>query len=465
MEQRKGGSLRDRILEERIWSLMVKLSLPAIIGMSINGINAFVDALFVGQFIGQDALAAIALAFPLTMIVNGVTSMIGIGSASLLSRAIGSQNLEIQRKSFGMMLALALIASFFLTVLGIYFAETLIAFMGGKGMVLELGTQYYTIMMAGAFFRLFAIAGNMLIRAEGKLKEAMIIVSSGAVLNIFLNPVFIVWLKMGIQGAALATVISMCLLSVFNLIYFSSGRVSYAIQVQKLYFDLKMLKPILSVGVSAMMLQLMFFVQQVVVFKSLAHYGKDWDIAFMGACYRVIVLLVMPVFGFAQALQPVAGINFGAKRYDRVRKAFNTFTWSGTILMSAIWLLLMLFPASILSWMIPDTLFAADDLWNFRMFLLTVPLFPVFFMGTTLFQAIGMAKHALVLQLSRELLLFVPLLLILPLFYGVNGIYFSGVPVNIVLVLATILMVSWQLNKTKATMNNPTIAVKSEPTK
>ena len=321
MEESNQSNLRDTILTGDIWSIMVRLSLPAIIGMSINGINAFVDALFVGQFIGNDALAAISLAFPLTMIVNGVSSMIGIGSASLLSRAIGSQDLDVQQKSFGTMLMLSLIASIFLTVLGIYFAEDLIAFMGGKGKVLELGTQYYQIMIAGSFLRVFAVAGNMLIRAEGKLKEAMIFASLGAIFNIILNPVFILGLNMGIGGAAVATVVAMGGFALLNMFYFASGKVSYAIDLKRITLDLKMLRPILAVGVSAMMLQIMFFVQQAVVFKSLAYYGEDWDIAFMGACYRVIVLLVMPVFGFAQALQPVAGINFGAKLYDRVKKS------------------------------------------------------------------------------------------------------------------------------------------------
>ena len=461
MEESNQSNLRDTILTGDIWSIMVRLSLPAIIGMSINGINAFVDALFVGQFIGNDALAAISLAFPLTMIVNGVSSMIGIGSASLLSRAIGSQDLDVQQKSFGTMLMLSLIASIFLTVLGIYFAEDLIAFMGGKGKVLELGTQYYQIMIAGSFLRVFAVAGNMLIRAEGKLKEAMIFASLGAIFNIILNPVFILGLNMGIGGAAVATVVAMGGFALLNMFYFASGKVSYAIDLKRITLDLKMLRPILAVGVSAMMLQIMFFVQQAVVFKSLAYYGEDWDIAFMGACYRVIVLLVMPVFGFAQALQPVAGINFGAKLYDRVKKAFNTFTWSGTILMSIFWICLMSFPDVILSWMLPDSVFSINDIWNFRMFLLTVPLFPVFFMGTTLFQAIGMAKYALILQLSRELLLFVPLLLILPIYFGINGIYFSGVPVNLLLVLATIAMVRYQLKRIDKVNNQEEVLIDS----
>ncbi len=443
----KNQNVSDRILSDTISNLMWKLSLPAIIGMSVNGINAFVDALFVGQFIGQEALAAISLAFPLTMITNAFTAMIGIGSASLLSRALGADDEEVMEKSFGTLLSLTLVVSVFLTGLGVYFARDLIAFMGGKGEILSLGTQYYRIMMIGALLRVFGVAANMLIRAEGKLKEAMIIAGAGAIFNMILNPIFIGWFGWGIEGAAWATVAAMGLFTALDLVYFTSGKVSYPIRLNRLVWDRKMLRPVLSVGVSAMMLQLMFFVQQAVVFKSLAYYGTDWDLAFMGGCYRVLVLLVMPVFGFAQALQPVAGINFGAKHYERVREAFKVFTQTGVLVLTCIWIFLMFFPEIIMGWMIPGVTFSSTDMWNFRMFMLTIPLFPVFFMGTTLFQAIGNAKAALILQLSRELLLFVPMLLILPLYFGVRGIYSAGVPVNVLLVLATVLMVSFQMRK------------------
>ena len=191
MASKPENDLREEILTKNIWQLMAKLSLPAIIAMSINGINAFVDGLFVGQYLGQNALAAISLAFPLMMITNGISAMIGVGASSLLSRAIGAEDLDIQRKSFGTTLALSLIFSVILSAFGIYFARELISFLGGKGEILELGVVYYRIMMYGAFFRIFAVAANTLIRAEGKIKEAMVFSIIAAVLNIILNPIFI----------------------------------------------------------------------------------------------------------------------------------------------------------------------------------------------------------------------------------------------------------------------------------
>ena len=186
--------------------------MPAIIGMSINGINAFFDGLFVGQFLGQEALAAVSLAFPLMMVTNGFSAMIGVGASSLLSIAIGAGDVATQKKIFGTLTALSLICSVILGALGIIYAPTLIGFLGGTGEVLSLGVTYYRIMMIGAFFRIFAVAANMLIRAEGKIKEAMTFSIITALLNIVLNPIFIYYLDGGIAGAAWATVLAMTVL-------------------------------------------------------------------------------------------------------------------------------------------------------------------------------------------------------------------------------------------------------------
>ena len=409
--------------------------MPAIIGMSINGINAFVDGLYIGQFLGQNALAAVSLAFPLMMVTNGISAMIGVGASSLLSIAIGAGDVETQRKIFGTMTALSLITSVILSILGIVFAPHLIGFLGGSGEILELGVTYYRIMMIGAFFRVFAVAANTLIRAEGKIKEAMVFSITAAILNIILNPIFIYYLDGGIAGAAWATVVAMFIFTLLCVWYYWAGRANYPVSLRSYSLSPTLLKPILSVGVSAMMLQLMFFVQQVIVFRLLAQYGDDWDIAFMGSSYRVLLLVLFPSFGFAQALQPVVGINYGAKQYDRVRSSFTTFGLSATILMTSVWIFIMWAPEVCLSWMMPDATFAAKDLWDFRMMMLTLPTFPIFFMTTTLFQAIGNARIAGFLIVARELLLFVPIVFVLPLFYGVSGIYYTGVPVNVIVLI------------------------------
>ena len=293
-------SLRDEIRTENMWRLMAKLTPVAVLAMSINSINTFVDALFIGQFLGESALAAVSLAFPLSFITNSFAAMLGVGGSSMLSIAIGAKDHEKERKIFGTISLLSIIVSLSLTILGWIFAPMLIAAIGGEGEILELATLYYRILILGAFVQIFAVSLNFLIRAEGKIKAAMVIGMISMISNMILNPIFIGYLDMGIAGAAYATILAMVIFAGLDIWYFSTRRTSYEVELSYFRLEKKIVRPILSVGISAMMLQLMFVVQQIVVFKMIDIYGEDWDIAFMGACYRVLILMLVPGFGFFQ---------------------------------------------------------------------------------------------------------------------------------------------------------------------
>ncbi len=424
-------ALREEIRTENMWRLMAKLTPVAVLAMSINSINTFVDALFIGQFLGEKALAAVSLAFPLSFLANSFAAMLGVGGASLLSIAIGAKDMDTQRKMFGTIVVLSVIVSLLLTLVGWIFAPQMIAAIGGKGEVLELGTLYYRTLVLGAFLQIFAVALNMLVRAEGKIATAMIMASIAMIANMILNPIFIGYLDMGIAGAAYATILAMLLFSIMSLWYFFTKRTSYEVDLNYFKLDKKLVRPVLTVGISAMMLQVMFVVQQIVVFRLIAVYGDDWDIAFMGVCYRVLILMLVPGFGFASAMQPVSGINFGAKDYGRVKEAFWIFTIGSTILTSILLLLFELFPTSVLSLMLPGSTFTAEDIFNFRIMLAPGFLFSVFFMGIILFQSIGEAKIAGIVMILREIVFFIPIVLLLPLWYGITGIYATPVIQNI----------------------------------
>lgn len=449
MQTPGSSDLTQKILSSNIWRLVFTLSPPAVIGMSINAINAFVDGLFVGRFVGESALAAISLAFPLMMITNGFAAMIGVGGSSLLSIAIGKRDEDTQRKLFGMVSVLSLIVSLILSCLGIYFAEELIGFLGGTGDILSEGVIYYRIVMLGAVFRIFAVGVNMLIRAEGKVTEAMTLGIVATLINLILDPIFIYVLDWGIAGAAWATVAAMAVFSLLGILYYVMGRASYPVSMTYFKLEASLLKPMLAIGVSAMMMQIMFFLQQVLVFKSLASYGSDRDIAIMGVCYRIFLMGIFPSFGLAQAMQPVVGINFGAKKFSRVRESLLKFSLSGILLLGIIWIFILLYPATILGWMMPDTALFPQDMFNLRMMMLTMPLLPVLFMGSTFFQSINEARKAGILLVLREILLFAPAVLLVPLWFGVDGIYYAFIPVNLIATWVILWMVWGQFGNWK----------------
>ena len=444
----KDQEKRNKILTGNIWSLMFTMSLPAIIAMSINGINTFVDGLFVGQYIGLNALAAVSLVLPLTIITSGIASLIGIGSASLLSISIGNGNEEIQSKVLGTVTILSLIFSALLTLLGWVYAYELLAMMGGTGEIQELGVIYYRIILLGSFFRIHAVAINMLIRAEGKVAEAMTYSIIATLINIILNYIFLAVFGWGVEGAAWSTVIAMVIFSLFNFWYFYIGkRASYKIDFSKFSLNKELLRPIFSVGFSGLMLQVMFFIQQVIVFRSIAHYGNDYDLTFMGSSYRIMLLVILPGYGFAQALQPIVGINYGAKLHARVKESFHKFMVAYTVFLLGIWGVVIFFPTTTLGWMMPNTNFSETDIFNYQIMMSCLPLYPYFLMATTLFQGTGEGKLAAILLIAREVIFFIPLVLLLPRWYGISGIYSVWLPVSIAVLFVSIWMVDNHFRK------------------
>ncbi len=442
VQEKKDQQRREEILSGDLFSLMLKFSIPAILAMSVNAINAFVDAVFVGQFVGENALAAVSIAFSLTMITNAFASLIGIGASSVLSRAIGEKNEAIQLRIFGSVLSLSLVAAMIASVFGFIYANEIVSFIGGKGEIKSLAVIYYRVVILFSFVRIFSVATNMLIRAEGKIKEAMIFTIASTLVNIILDPFFIkMW---GISGAAWATVISMTVYTLLNCSYFIRGKASYKTDLKYLGFDMNILKPAFLVGLSAMFLQLMFFVQQVVVFRSVSFYGEDRDMALMGSIYRVLILIVVPVFGFVQALQPIVGINYGAGQLKRLKKAYRLFVICGVSLMTFLALIVQIFPRPILATLVPDMILTEQDIFNYRMVLLPIPVIPLFFLTVTSFQSLGKGRESTLLLLGRELVLFVPIVLILPLYFGINGIYFSWLIMDSIMLIVVLLM-AWKV--------------------
>ncbi len=435
--------INRQILEDNLWKVMVKLSLPGIFAMLLIGMNAFVDALFVGRLIGKDALAGISLAFPLTYITTGVASMLGIGSASILSRAIGSNDYEKQRLIFGNLTMMSLVASAIITIPSYFYAKELVGFMGGSGSVLDLGVTYYKVLVLGSFFSVYSISTSMIIRAEGKIKQSMIYTGVSMILNMILNPVFISTLGLGVKGAALATIISTTVYSSLNFSFFIGGKSSVNVETKSLKLAPSVIPEIFAIGLATLFMQVMTLIQQMLIFKSIATYGSDFDIAFMGATTRIFMLTIIPVFGLMQALQPVIGINFGANNIERVKSASKVFLLAGTIMIILLWLPMQFFPGYFLGSMLPEANFTGTDFNNFRIIMLVLPGFPLIMVGVTMYQAIGNAKMAGILTVARQFVLFIPAILIVPKFLGLNGIYLSMTGVDLIITLV-VAIVMWR---------------------
>lgn len=434
---------REELTTGNIFVLMFKLGIPGIIGMFIISLYSFVDAIFVGQFVGNKAVGAISMAYSFTLINNGIAVLIGIGSASILSRAVGRKEQKTIDAIIGNVFILTLILSSIVMVLGILFAPQLLRLIGAEGEMYQAGVRYLRIVYLGSIFVNFGQASNMVLRGEGRMALAMIIMVSGSLLNIALDALLMIGFGMGLEGAAIATVISQFAFALASLIYFLFFSKSLKLRLNCFRLEKSIVKETFSVGASAMVMQVMTLIQQTVIYSSLKRYGGEGEVILMGAFFRYMMLAFIPLWGLSQGFQPFVGTNFGAALFDRVKKGTFLFYGFGALLALIPWGIFMLFPDKVLTLFIknnPELI--ASGITNTRLNFLIFPLMPIMLLNMTFFQAIGKAKAAGLLALSRQLFLFLPAVLILPLLMGVRGIWVSSLFVDgIVISLSIVFLV------------------------
>ncbi len=434
------------ILSNNMWKVMFELSWPAVIAMVLYGLNSVIDAIFVGRFIGETALAGVSVAYPLSQISVGLGSLIGVGAGSALSIALGSKDKRTQERLLGNVNYLSLIITVVYIVLGLIFSTQLVKVMGGEGEALALGDSYFRITILGSFFWIYGLAGNMIVRAEGKMKSAAIIMGIGLVVNIIANYIFIVLFNLGVAGAAWGTNIGMLVYTLIGWVYFGKGYASFKSKVFSLYRDKDIIKSIINLGISSFIMSFMNLVQAVVVFNALSKYGTVADVAFYGSVYRVFTFLLTPIFGLMRALQPVAGINYGAKQYERVISSFKIFIVTSTILTLPFWIVSMMSPNFILGLILPNQTFVGTQLTYFRIYMAILPLLSTTFMAMTFFPAIDKGRPAAVIGIVRQLILYIPVMLVLPKMIGVSGVYYGTFAIDSVIVLCTIIMIKKEFN-------------------
>lgn len=423
-------NVRDKLLKENSWKLMLNLSIPAILGQFIVGLYAFVDSIYVGQMVGTDAMSAVSAASPFILINNAVAVLLGIGSGSVLSRAIGDKDEKTIKKIMGNFTFLVILLSSFIMIVGIILSPWLISLSGAKGNIQNMGVSYLRIIYIGSIFVNFMQGANMIIRAEGRMKTAMGIMGAGALLNIILDPIFILLFpSKGPQAVALATIISQLIQALVTLIYFL--KISPVVKFNGLKIARDINKEIFSVGISAMLMQIMMLIQMTIVYNTAVRYGGKSQIALMGAAQRVLQLAFVPIWGMSQGMQPAIGTNFGAKEYLRVKKLTNVFIIGSTVLAGIFFIIIEIFSKQILSTFITNYKIVNEGVVNFRLMYLMFLTYGFLIMIVTYFQAIGKSKQAGFLVMLRQFLLVIPLVLIIPILLNKNvlGVWLA-LPIN-----------------------------------
>jgi len=438
---------KKMILNDNLWKVMWTLSWPAVIGMVLHGLNTVFDAIFVGRFIGETALAGVSIAYPLTQFSVGIGSMIGVGAGSLLSIVIGANDTVTQKKLIANTNYLIIISGILMTAVGILLMNPLLKLMGASGDELIFGAAYFRVTLYGAVFWIAGLGYNMVVRAEGKMKSAAFMMGTGLVVNIIANYLLIVIFRFGVEGAAWGTNLGMLVYTIAFFVYCKMKKATFETNELKIARDKNITKQILSLGFPSLIMTTMSVVQGMIVMYALNRYGTTSDVAFYGVVYRIFLFLLTPIFGLMRALQPAMGINFGAKQYERVISSFKVFAVAGFIMILPFWLIMMFVPDMVLGIMLPAREFLKSDLMNFRFFVGLLPILPIMFMAMTMWPAINNSKPAGVIGIARQLILYVPAMLILPKYFGVGWVYKGAFFIDLIIIIIVSLLVERELSK------------------
>jgi len=426
--------------EDPIGKLLLRLSVPATIGMIVNALYNFVDTVFVGRGAGPMAIAGLTIAFPIQMLIMGFAQTYGVGGASIVSRRLGEGRDEEAASIAGTALSISFITAIAVSALGLLFLEPVLMAFGASEAILPYAKEYMSIIFFGSPFLAIAMTGNNLSRAEGQAKIAMMTMIIGTGLNIILDPIFIFTLGMGIRGAAIATVISQFFAFLYIVFFYKRGGSHLPLKRSSFKIQFTFVKEMVLLGVPTFVRQAGMSLLAIVINNSLKFYGGDISIAAYGMINRVMMFVFMPLFGVVQGYQPIAGFNFGAKKYDRLTQV-NRIAMLVTTGMSLLgFALIQILPAFLMGMFTTDVELINVATSAIRKMTIALPLIGIQIIGGTYFQSVGKAGPAMFLGLSRQFIFLIPLVLVLPTILGVNGIWFST---PIADVLSTILTAVW----------------------
>lgn len=354
--------------------------------------------------------------------------LIGMGSASVLSRALGSQDQSTVDRIMGNLIVMNIVGSLAATVLGIAGARQLLMLTGAEGDMLDLATSYLRIVFLGSLFVNFGQSSNMVMRGEGYMARAMLIMGSGAVLNMVLSPIAICALRdsgHSLEGAALATVASQFVVAAVMLWWYIKKE--QVARIHRIALSKPILHEVLKVGISAMLMQVLTLVYQAVLYRVAAAWGgAEWQVLF-GAALRIQAFAFIPLWGMSNGLQPAAGTNYGAKQFGRVRRIVAVFCLGATALTLVFWIPAMFAPEAMLSLFITDISIVAMGVTDFRVFFCLYVTYGIMIMAITYLQSIGAGGKAALLTMARSILLFIPLVLAVPQItgLGIHGVWLA----------------------------------------
>lgn len=441
---------RERLLGQKpMVPLFMKLAVPAMIGMLVQAFYSLADRYFIGNIAGYGkyAIGGIGVAMPIAFILMGISMLFGIGGAANISIALGEKKYQKAEQVLANALSMLLCVSFIVNIVFFIFSVPLLKAYGATTQTLPYANDYIRIILVGNFWNTFAFAMNHLIRSEGNSKRAMFSMLIGAGTNLILDPIFIFVLDMGIQGAAVATIIAQFLSFLWGISYYLSGKNIVKLHWRAFRWRTPILGAIVAIGFSPFFIQVAGSLVSGILNNALKMTSGSLAQGAYTIINAVAMIFFMPVFGMSQALQPIVGYNYGAKQYNRVRSAVKVGFIAATTSMLLGWICIMFFSPQIVSFMNQDPVLGEITVHGIRIYLFAIPIVGIQIITSTFFQAINKAKQAFILSVSRQIMFLIPLLFILPPRFGIDGVWFSMPIADVIAFVLTIAMLRYQYKR------------------
>ncbi len=437
-------------------NLLLKQSLPATIGIFTIFLYNIVDTIFVGQWVGKLGIGAMTVVLPISMLIASIGMALGVGGSSVISRALGDKNEGKANNTFGNLISLTIVLSVITVFGGYVFEPQILRVFGAQGEIYSYASQYYRILLIGVPFVAFAMMSNNVMRAEGDAKTAMYSMIIPGVVNLILDPVFMLGFGMGIQGAALATSISYFSSFAYTFWYFFlSGRSDLQINWSSLRLKAELVWESASLGVTTLARQGSASLLAVVVNNTLFPFGGADSIAIWGIIQRIAMFAFFPLFGLNQGFLPITGFNYGAKQFGRVLETLKVALIAATVLCSIGFLIVYLFSPQLMRLFTPDSDVVTQGKNIARIFFLATPIVGIQVLGAGYFQAVGKAVPALVLTLTRQVIILIPLVLIFSRIWGEMGVWMSFPIAEALACVITSAFLVGQVRKLRVQKNRP----------
>lgn len=408
-----------------VGKLLMQYAIPAIIAMTASSLYNMVDSIFIGQGVGPLAISGLAITFPLMNLSAAFGAAVGVGASTFISVKLGQKDYDTAKHILGNTMTLNLIMGLGVGLVCLLFLDPILRFFGASDQTIPYARDYMVIILLGNVITHMYFGLNAVLRAAGKPKHAMSATIFTVVLNTLLDPLFIYTFGLGIKGAAYATVLAQSLALIWQLYTYSRPKELLHFKRGTFRLQSSIIRNIIAIGLSPFSMNVCACIVVILINNSMVHYGSDLAVGAYGIANKVAFIFVMINMGVNQGMQPIAGYNYGAMRYDRLMKVVKYSIIAATAIMTTGFIIAMTIPGTCARLFTTDPTLIDLSAKGIRYIMVAFPVVGYQMVVSNFFQSIGKAKISIVLSLSRQLLILLPLLLVLPTMFGINGVWVS----------------------------------------